>query len=210
MAETVGIFFSANVEAFKVYYSGIFFLIPGLFRRCHLIRSSFLSHHVSIKPTYLYHDVPCGCFSSLKRCKESRGGTEQRFRVFFFFFGCLWMKRAAVWISFIISGFGGLTASLQRSIFSPFSLNLAADQEWLMTYLKSYRMSRSALENETGNKWRLKKNTELKPILSWFSCFLFNGVFLFDRTGENNGGLRRWKDDKTHRHSQDSSVIVLI
>lgn len=88
MAETVGIFFSANVEAFKVYYSGIFFLIPGLFRRCHLIRSSFLSHHVSIKPTYLYHDVPCGSFSSLKRCKESRGGTEQRFRVFFFFF---WM-----------------------------------------------------------------------------------------------------------------------
>lgn len=61
-----------------------------------------------------------------------------------------------------------------------------------MTYLKSYRMSRSALENETGINEDLKKNnTELKPMLSWFSCFLFNGIFLFDTTGENNGGLRR-------------------
>lgn len=94
------------------------------------------------------------------------------------------MKRAAVWISFIILGFGGLTASLHGSIFSLFRLKIAPDREWLMTYLKSNHTSWSVLGNETGINEDGARNSFLAP----------NSVsFLIEKVWEWVLALFRWQ-----------------
>lgn len=125
--------FPGNVRAFRVYYGGIFKTVSSLFCSHCLIHNSFFPIMSSRKPlcSFLPRGWHCAVGVILPEIMwRKHGGAENDFKRSVF--GCRWMKRPAVWIPFIITGFRGLTPSLQGPIFSLSSLNLATDCEWLI------------------------------------------------------------------------------
>lgn len=139
MDKTGGISFS-NVRVFTLYCGAIPSLKPRLLLLSdakHFSGTACSWQSVFGNPRHL--DISQFSPTRLSRWRArsvmpSRGHSHARRTIRNNTFSCLWMKRAAVWIPFIIPGFRGLTFSSQRSTMRRSGLKIGPNCECLIRF----------------------------------------------------------------------------